>query len=985
MENNELTTERQSLSLILPRGKSQLPVIDEFADFVRRNKHSGINGHGERVPYVPYAALSSYWRPDNVQKILDTIRNPGLVHILNNFEHYLRVLSTLVYISSGSSSYPYDVLDNDLVDDKLLPRHKLPKSWIDKSPRYDFKHFLQHQWQFFPAVPGLEGLHNARLSPNRIIPIHNVVSIREGDVSSVHVVDICGCHPLEASSDDGMKASRFMAPASRGALACVSPGNKFALKTYNNETYRHLYDNEIRALSVFQSNPHPNIVKYYGSYEQSNKFNVLLEFAESGTLQDFFSVKPPPVKNEEIAEFWESLFKVAFALERVHQLTMGESGALHCAHMDLKPSNILAFQEDDGGGPYDFRWKIADFGLSQIVPVQYQKATAAKACYGQRSFSAPELTPTDAPGERDYITRSVDIWSLGCVLLEALTWLKSGSEGLKEFQDHRTDNNTRLKNVTGYESPFHDGSRVSPAVRDWFDYLRYKSPLDKFTVPLVNLVEHEMLVEDAKRRIDASSLSRKLESILWSAKSGTSTNLIDRPLSRNSLPISQPMVSLSKKPPGRMPKISRLADVARTVSKTVTKSISSHGQSCRSGLCARSSPLPRPKTDWKLSMEDVMSSRNAELTKRPVPIHLRRMIDQLQVNIAEREHIFLIDDSPSLRRHTSKVIQVFQTLAYAANGLESKAATLVFASQPTVEIRTSNPAACLENSNNIPPSHAGEVWNKSFADLIDKAIIPRLPKTELGKIHGLYKQYKPTTIFVLTDGTWQDHPGGDNSAALKRLINTVSHRKLGRSAVAIQFLSFSHDARGEKRLDFLDDFGESEHRYSIPFHIVFSDTPRLTDILSTRHVVETGHISDDVYKMLVGGMSDDWDTARDGHPEPGEPPPPSQPTLEIPEYGVSRFMGQLESFDPSAEKLGTFLGSTPAEEESSSDVILRSTLETSTAATQIVLTGRFGPLAPRSRFLLIWSQSLDISGLRASTRCCSPVDLNHQSQAARFG
>lgn len=71
------------------------------------------------------------------------------------------------------------------------------------------------------------------------------------------------------------------------------------------------------------------MVQYLGEYEVDEEidgqrvdrtWNLLLEFGDLDLLELFLSEKDPPSAFETIIEFWEALFKVAEAVEKIHNL-----------------------------------------------------------------------------------------------------------------------------------------------------------------------------------------------------------------------------------------------------------------------------------------------------------------------------------------------------------------------------------------------------------------------------------------------------------------------------------------------------------------------------------------------------------------------------------------------------------------------------------------------------------------------------------------
>jgi hypothetical protein len=62
-----------------------------------------------------------------------------------------------------------------------------------------------------------------------------------------------------------------------------------------------------------------NIVVFYGSWTQGSTYNVLLEYANSGNLEDFWKNTNQPTKEEDITLFWSRFLDVAQILPRIHE------------------------------------------------------------------------------------------------------------------------------------------------------------------------------------------------------------------------------------------------------------------------------------------------------------------------------------------------------------------------------------------------------------------------------------------------------------------------------------------------------------------------------------------------------------------------------------------------------------------------------------------------------------------------------------------
>jgi len=64
------------------------------------------------------------------------------------------------------------------------------------------------------------------------------------------------------------------------------------------------------------------VIGFYGSYRQGISYNVILEYANKGTLEEYFRVTAPPVKGEDIINFWTGLFKIIKGLKSIHDIEL---------------------------------------------------------------------------------------------------------------------------------------------------------------------------------------------------------------------------------------------------------------------------------------------------------------------------------------------------------------------------------------------------------------------------------------------------------------------------------------------------------------------------------------------------------------------------------------------------------------------------------------------------------------------------------------
>lgn len=95
------------------------------------------------------------------------------------------------------------------------------------------------------------------------------------------------------------------------------------MKTYFTSEAERYYDTEVTAFRHL--GPNPSIIKFHGSFVRGTSYNVLLEYADKGTLADYFKTESPPADGKEIIQFWEAMFKLLDALRCIHEVGSDDS------------------------------------------------------------------------------------------------------------------------------------------------------------------------------------------------------------------------------------------------------------------------------------------------------------------------------------------------------------------------------------------------------------------------------------------------------------------------------------------------------------------------------------------------------------------------------------------------------------------------------------------------------------------------------------
>lgn len=255
------------------------------------------------------------------------------------------------------------------------------------------------------------------------------------------------------------------------------------IKATGSKSREFEFDRERHILSLLRCLRHPNIIQLFTAYTIHGRHNFLFPLAE-GSVKDLLSNEHRPVGFESDNQFFQALFQVASAVERVHNY-FWEDFDLHQigCHLDLKPDNIL-FQSGT--------FILSDFGLSRMVPEHQTSRSLYR--HGGGEYSAPECVSMNEDFKTLSVGRSSDIWSFGCILSEILTYIKFGLSGVVAFSKKR-----RIV-FAGYWTceAFHAGDKPHQDVLKHLDCLDGE-PHISAQVEVMTLIRELLEIEPSRR------------------------------------------------------------------------------------------------------------------------------------------------------------------------------------------------------------------------------------------------------------------------------------------------------------------------------------------------------------------------------------------------------------------------------------------------------------------------------------------------------
>ncbi|KAM0807272.1 putative MAP kinase kinase kinase [Seiridium cardinale] len=233
-------------------------------------------------------------------------------------------------------------------------------------------------------------------------------------------------------------------------------------------------------MGVLEVLDHPNVVSYYGIEVHRDRVYIFMEFCSGGSLAGL--LEHGRIEDEQVT--------MVYALQLLEGLAyLHESGI---AHRDIKPENILL----DHNGVI----KYVDFGAAKVIArqgrtlVQTAATTPNRSMTGTPMYMSPEVIKGENPGKAG----SVDVWSLGCVILEMVTGRRPWSNLDNEW--------AIMYNIAQGNPPQLPGpDQLSPQGIDFLQKCFIRNPRHRATA--VELLQHEWIMSIRSQVIEPATPS----------------------------------------------------------------------------------------------------------------------------------------------------------------------------------------------------------------------------------------------------------------------------------------------------------------------------------------------------------------------------------------------------------------------------------------------------------------------------------------------
>ncbi|KAL8919647.1 MAG: hypothetical protein Q9208_006679 [Pyrenodesmia sp. 3 TL-2023] len=499
------------------------------------------------------------------------------------------------------------------------------------------------------------------------------------------------------------------------------------------------------------------------------------------------------------------------------------------------------------------------------------------------------------------VTTAVDIWSLGCVFSEAAVWVHHGWRRVKEYRRKRSlEIDRETKGDIKGEQIFHWDNRILGTVRDAHQDILGKTSTAHWVVrELVEQVVGDMLqhgprphaafiFDKAKRIIkeradhfrfclprlswsaDAELAGfRELgistmdppqpppditpDSSIWSGERGRSTHPSttaalpdpfvasdDPPISPTSSMPESSTQSVGNYGPEHLSRESTSLEAKTPVSAQPRPPTLVHDQSLtttNSGDASGSAqqhPRQGQSGPPTLSVEEGHSWK--ELKKRSKHPILPGFENLASLN--ERDHIFLVDNSETMKQYKKHIADVVSLLAYIVKDSDDDGLDIHF-TQSASKInskKSTEISSAIYQQPYIGISDMRGRLGTILQEHINRFGAPVTPsRSRFGRHRSPHPQ-KRLSFYILTDAKWQPTDVGE---IIKDMVQKMKDKGLPKEHVGIQFIRFGEDQASIDKLDELD--------HGLGLNAQGMD------------VVDHTYWNGNVWKMLLGAVNDWYD------------------------------------------------------------------------------------------------------------------------------
>jgi serine/threonine protein kinase len=299
-----------------------------------------------------------------------------------------------------------------------------------------------------------------------------------------------------------------------------------------NSTNEQDFFSEVKMLKDFSKHKHPHLVRLLATYHFKNAYYLLFPYAKYNLRKYWEATSLPKFDEATLSWSLHQCKAIASGLHLIHEqhktqdieVGLPDEDRTFGRHGDIKPENILWSIEVDKRHekccfPEQGFLLIADFGLTAVHKRLTRSRVLAENIGGSQTYEPPEIRL------KKQVSRGYDIWSLGCLYLEFITWIMLGQDGLGRFLEARskTDDSvisedsfyTIINYAPGISEP---KAVVRESVREWIKDLHEHQRCSDFIHDFLDVVDNHMLVVSLSGRISCVGLNDRLREMVGRGK-----------------------------------------------------------------------------------------------------------------------------------------------------------------------------------------------------------------------------------------------------------------------------------------------------------------------------------------------------------------------------------------------------------------------------------------------------------------------------------
>ncbi|RKF57865.1 putative protein kinase-like [Golovinomyces cichoracearum] len=426
----------------------------------------------EREKFLPLDAVKTYFttrdskKKRNLENLLSEVF--AMEFPPTNSDLMLRDHTAIfcILLRIGRGKYITYFTGHEELSDRRLPfdlAHP-PRSFPNvKGDSLFLREFCNVQQRY--CVPMLDAhmLHR-HFGDQQLLPITLKKSLPTRGLARSHIIEIYGSYNKIIRESEKIK---------------MPYSNIFVLRSYPTPEGLPLYARNINAFRSIRNVD--GIIKFYGSFQHRQESHILLEYADKGTLSEFFETEAPPTRAADIVNFWANLLKLLKGLKAIHSLNE--------SHQNICTDSILVLSNGTRSSS-DWQFKFSKTGTSQNYESNDSKTDSQKI-----KFAA-----------------TTDIWCLGYVFSQAALWLADGYQGILEFHKQLSDSLGIMGNKYIYED-----KRLSETIIDGHAEIENNLRRSDYVTKeiLTNMVDEMLWDED---RPSADVLVHRADMIISAAR-----------------------------------------------------------------------------------------------------------------------------------------------------------------------------------------------------------------------------------------------------------------------------------------------------------------------------------------------------------------------------------------------------------------------------------------------------------------------------------